>query len=122
TALYGVAMIQLRRFSDALEIFRSSQQIFEIEGNNYWIGLLDLYRAEVHISLQRYWEAQALAMQAKTTFEQLSIPSKRIFSLVLLGRVAMELNDLSSAERYSREISEITAGIKIPLVLFPYHL
>ena len=122
TALHGVAMMQLRRYSEALEIFRTAHRIFEREGNRYWIGLLDLYRAEVHMSLQRYWEAQALALAARTTFEQLSVPSKTIFSLVLLGRVAMALNDLAAAERHTREISGIISGIKIPLVLFPYHL
>jgi len=122
TAFYGVALIQLRRFSEALEVFRSSQQMFEVEDNQYWIGLLDLYRAEVHLSLDRYWEAQALATQAKNVFEKLAIPSKRIFSMVLLGRVAMSLNDVVGAERYSLEIAGIIEGVRMPLVLFPYHL
>ncbi|HEY2383650.1 MAG TPA: CHAT domain-containing tetratricopeptide repeat protein [Terriglobia bacterium] len=122
TSLYGIAFIQLRRFSEALEIFRTSQKIFELENNHYWIGLLDLYRAEVHLSLQRFWEAQALAAQAKAVFDRLGIPSKRIFSLVLLGRVALALNDLEAASRYTGEIASIVKDIKIPLVLFPYHL
>ena len=122
TAFYGVALIQLHRFSEALEAFRTAQKIFELENNRYWIGLLDLYRAEVHLSLDRYWEAQALATQASTTFRNLSIPSKRIFSLVLLGRVAMALSDLAAAERYSLEIQAIIKDVKIPLVLFPYYI
>jgi tetratricopeptide (TPR) repeat protein len=122
TAFYGVALIQMHRFAEALNVFVSSQRIFELENNKYWMGLLDLYRAEVHLSLERYWEAQALASQARATFEQLAIPSKRIFSLVLLGRVAMALNDLHAADRYASEIEATIRGIKIPLVLFPYHL
>jgi tetratricopeptide (TPR) repeat protein len=122
TAFYGVALIQLRRFSEALKVFRSSQEIFERENNQYWIGLLDLYRAEVHLSLERYWEAQALASQAKAAFDRQSIPSKRIFSLVLLGRVAMALNDLNAAERYLEEIATIISQVRMPLVLFPFHL
>jgi CHAT domain-containing protein len=122
TAFHGVALIQLRRFPEALEAFRNAQRIFEFENNQYWIGLLDLYRSEVHISLARYWEAQALAAQAKTTFDKLAIPSKKIFSLVLLGRVALALNDLIAAEAHTAEIANIINEIKIPLVLFPYHL
>jgi len=114
--------MQLRRFPEALEVFRSAQQIFDKEKNRYWIGLLDLYRAEVHFLLARYWEAQVLATHARLTFEQLSIPSKRIFSLVLLGRVAMALDDLNLAEQYSLEIAAIVKELRIPLVLFPYHL
>jgi CHAT domain-containing protein/tetratricopeptide (TPR) repeat protein len=122
TAFYGVALIQLHRSGEALQVFSTAQQIFELENNRYWIGLLDLYRAEVHFSLDRYWEAQALATQANATFKHLAIPSKRIFSLVLLGRVAMALCDLAAAERYSLEIQAIIKDVKIPLVLFPYHL
>ena len=122
TALYGVALMQVRRFAEALEVFRNSQEIFELEQNQYWIGLLELYRAEVHLYLRRFWEAQGLASQAKAIFEGLRIPSKRIFSLVLLGRVAMSLNDLDAANRYASEIATIVKSVKMPLVLFPYYL
>jgi CHAT domain-containing protein/tetratricopeptide (TPR) repeat protein len=122
TAFYGVALIQLHQFSEALETFRRSQEIFEQEGNEYWIGLVDLYRAEVHLSMRRFWEAQVLASNAKKTFEALVIPSKRIFSLVLLGRVAMALDDIAAAEQSANEIAGIIKDVKMPLVLFPYHL
>jgi CHAT domain-containing protein len=122
TALFGVAMMQLHHFAEALDLFRDAQKIFEEQGNSYWIGLLDLYRAEVHFSLQRLWEAQALASQAKATFEQLEIPSKRIFSLVLLGRVALALNDLAAAQVSTNEIDALIKVTKMPLVLFPHHL
>src|SRR5262249_25685085 len=94
----------------------------EHEGNEYWIGLVDLYRAEVHLSIRRFREAQVLASNAKKTFEHLAIPSRRIFSLVLLGRVAMALDDLTAAEQSAREIADIIRDVKMPLVLFPYHL
>src|SRR5262249_34977459 len=35
TSLYGVALIQLRRFAEALEAFRTAQTIFESENNLY---------------------------------------------------------------------------------------
>jgi len=122
TALHGVSLIQLRRFGKALQVFENAQQIFQLANNRYWIGLLDLYRAEIDMALDRYSEARALAGQAETTFAELSIPSKRIFSLVLLGRVALALNDLTTAKRYSLRIGAIINEVKIPLVLFPYHV
>ncbi len=121
-AFYGVALIQMRRYSEALDVFRKAQAIYEAEGNLYWIALLDLYRAEVHFSLKRLWEAQALATQAKNTFQQLALPSKRIFSLVLLGRVALALDNLPGAEAATNEIAGLITDAKIPLVLFPYHV
>ena len=119
---YGVALIQLHRFPEALETFRTAQEIFKEEGNEYWVGLIDLYRAEVHLSMQRFWEAQLLANNARKTFEQLAIPSKRIFSLVLLGRIAMALNDLAAAEDSAGQIAGIIKDVKMPLVLFPYYV
>src|SRR2546425_12291576 len=122
TAFYGVALMQMRRFAGALDAFRKAQRVFEEAGNSYWIGLLNLYSAEVHLSLQRLWEAQALASQAKVIFEQLAIPSKRVFSLVLRGRVALALNDLAAAEESTKEISTLVGATKLPLILFPYHV
>jgi tetratricopeptide (TPR) repeat protein len=122
TALHGVALMQMRRFAEALEAFREAQRIFEEAGNSYWIGLLTLYRAEVQLSLQRLSEAQALANQAKVIFDQIGIPSKRVSSLVLRGRVALALNDLAAAEDSTKEISAVIGTTNLPLVLFPYHV
>jgi tetratricopeptide (TPR) repeat protein len=122
TAFYGISLIQSQRYIEALGTFRAAQEKFDREGNRYWIGLLNLYRAEVHFSLHRYWEAQSLANQARSTFEELSIPSKRVFSLVLLGRVSMALNDLAAAKTATKEISALMQVTNIPLVLFPYHV
>jgi CHAT domain-containing protein/tetratricopeptide (TPR) repeat protein len=119
---YGVALLQMRRYAEALETFRDAQQGFEREKNEYWIAALDLYRADVHLALGRYWEAQSLATQAKNRFEALGIPSSRMLSLVLLGRVALARKDLAAAERYRGEIEEITKNASVPLLLFPYHL
>src|SRR5262249_20888611 len=40
----------------------------------------------------------------------------------LLGRVSLALSHLKAAEEYSAEIAAIITGVKVPLVLFPYHL
>ena len=119
---YGAALMQMQRFTEALDAFGSAQKIFEDEGNLYWIGLLDLYRAEVHLSMNRPRQAQLFAGKAKLAFEQLVIPSKRIFSLVLLGRVALTLDDLPTAQASTAEISTLIQTTKMPLVLFPYHV
>jgi tetratricopeptide (TPR) repeat protein len=122
TALYGVALMQQGALSKAFDVFESSEQIFEPENNQYWIGILDLYRSEAQLSLHRYAEAYVLAEQAKAIFEQLAIPSRTIASLVLLGRALLGLNDLAAAQCCSTEINQIISALSVPLVLFPYHL
>ena len=76
----------------------------------------------MHLSLQCYGEAQVLASRATAVFERLAIPSRKIFSLVLLGQVSLALSDLAAAERYCTEIGAIIATLRVPLVLFPYRL
>src|SRR6266705_1576922 len=116
TAFLGVALLQMRRHTETLDAFQTAQNMFESEGNLYWRGLLDLYRAEVHLSHQRYSEAHALAVQGKTLFEGTGFPSKTIHSLVLLGQIALALNDVSSAESFAAEISAVTERTDVPLL------
>jgi tetratricopeptide (TPR) repeat protein len=119
-AFLGVALMQMNRFTEALETFRQSQQAFAREGNQYWIAVLDLYRADVYLELQRYWEAHSLAGQARQRFETLGIPSRRMLSLVILGRTALSLNDIIAAQKYIQEIETIAEQDRIALLRFPY--
>ena len=119
-AFLGTALIQLGRSDEALEAFQAAQQGFESEGNQYRVGLLDLYRAEVLISLKRLWEARRLAASAKDRFIKIGIPSKSILSLVVLGRISLELKDMASAEACVGEIVELTRDTTLPLLRFPY--
>jgi CHAT domain-containing protein/tetratricopeptide (TPR) repeat protein len=119
-AFHGVALMHMNRFTEALETFRASQQGFEREGNRYWIAVLDLYRADVYLELRRYWEAHSLATQAKERFDTLGIASRRMLSLVILGRIALSLDDLGAAQKCVDEITALTEQERIPLLRFPY--
>jgi len=121
-SVLGVALTQLHRYSDALEVFQTAQKQFELEGNAYRMAVLDLYRAEVHIALKRLWEARSCASSARDRFARMGIPSKRILSLVVLGRVSLELKDLPAAEACAEEIRQLIEETKVPLLLFPYYL
>src|SRR5262245_3457872 len=95
---YGVALMQMRRVDEALETFRLAQEEFEVEGNDYWVALLDVHRSDVHLALKRYSEARLLAANAKRRFEALGIPSRRILSLVMLARISIALDEVATAE------------------------
>jgi CHAT domain-containing protein/tetratricopeptide (TPR) repeat protein len=121
-AFFGAALMQMRRFGEALESFAISQKGFEAEKNQYWIAVLDLHRAEVYLTLERYWEARALADQARIRFETLKIPSRLMLSLVLLGRIALAMDNIKEAEARANEVSLIIEASSAPLVLFPFHV
>src|SRR5262249_5968457 len=118
---YGVALMQMRSFGEALETFRVAQEEFEVEGNDYWVALLDVHRSDVHLALKRYSEARSLAANAKRRFEALGIPSRRILSLVMLARISIALDEVATAEEHLTAISSIIDLTRVPLLLFPYH-
>jgi CHAT domain-containing protein/tetratricopeptide (TPR) repeat protein len=120
-AFLGVGLTQLQRYSEALEVFREAQQQFEHEGNAYWVAVLDLYRSEAQFALKRFWEARSLADSARGRFTALGIVSKQILSLVMLGRVDLELKDLPAAQSAVDEIAMLS-HTNVPLLLFPYYL
>src|SRR5262249_27233842 len=119
---YGVALMQMRRFDEALDMFRTAKRGFEAEGNVYWVALLDVHAADVYFALQHYREARSLAAKAKQFFERLGIPSRRILSLVLLARIAIALDQMTTAEEHLAQISSIINHTRVPLLLFPYHV
>ena len=119
---YGVALMQMRRFDEALDTFRTAQKRFEDEGNDYWIALLDVHAADVHLALEHYSEARSLAAKARQRFETLGIPSRQMLSLVLLVRIAIALGEVTTAEEHLVKISSIIDHTGVPLLFFPYHM
>src|SRR5215831_14852812 len=85
----AVALTQKRQFGDALTTFKEAQAVLKQDGNSFWPAVLDLYRAEVLFSIGRLWEAHSLASAADARFAELGYPTKRLITLVLLGRVSI---------------------------------
>lgn len=121
-AFHGAALTQMRRFSEALEVFKTAQLAFEAEGNEYWDAVLDLHRADVYLSLERYWEAAALSQRARDKFDALAIPSRRLASRMLLGRLAFATGEIARARQYVDEMQGIVDEATTPLLLFPCYM
>jgi len=119
SAFLGIALTQNRQFGDALQVFRRAQTLFEQENNQYWVALVKLYRAEVLYAVGRLWEARALAATAHDAFAGMGIVSKRVVSMILLGRVALDLNQAEQAATFVRSVQEWTQHNGNPLLLFP---
>jgi len=118
-AFFGIGLTHNQQANEALEVFRQSQLLFEKESNSYWAASLELYRAQVHFMLGRFWEAQSLALSAKERFSRLNIPSKKAIVLVLLTRITLELGATDQASGYAEEIAQLMEKTAIPLHVFP---
>ena len=114
----GIALAQQSELTEAHGVFRKAQLLFEEERNEYWIALLDLYRAEIYFSLRRLWEAQSLAESARQRFANAGIPSKHVLCLILLARLSMDVNQYNAARQYAEEALRLTRAHKMPLLLF----
>jgi CHAT domain-containing protein len=119
TSSLGIALAQNRQFGDALQVFRSAQYAFEKENNAYWVALCALYRAEVLYAIGRLWEARSLAASAHEKFAGLGVESKRIVAIILMGKIALDLNQRDQAITYARSVLEWAARETNPLLLFP---
>ena len=117
----GVALTQKRQFGDALAAFREAQAMLEQDGNAFWSALLDLYRAEVMFCIGRLWEAHSLASTADAKFTELGDTAKRLVSLVLLGRVSMQLGRLDEAALHAQMVRELAGQTKTSFFLFACH-
>jgi CHAT domain-containing protein len=118
-AFGAVALTQKRQFGDALASFKEAQAVLRSHDNNmFWMAQLDLYRAEVLFSIGRLWEAHSLASAADGRFAELGYPTKRLITLVLLGRVSMALGRLDEADLHARIVQEIAEQTKISVFLF----
>ena len=118
-AFVGIGLMHRQQAADALQIFHESQLIFEEQNNLYWGSSLELYRAQGHFQLGRFWEARTLAQEAHDRFLSLNIPSKRAMSLALLTRIALEVGETDEAIKHSQSIEELLLETPIPLHLFP---
>jgi CHAT domain-containing protein len=119
TAFLGFAVTHNRQYSEALEIFRESQEIFEQEKNHYWVASLELYRAQVYFLIGRFWESRSMCLSAHDRFSRLNTPSKRAMALVMLSRTALELGAVDEAAGYGDQILQLMQETPIPLHLFP---
>ena len=120
-AFAGVALTQKRQFGDALSAFREAQAMLEQDGNAFWSALLDLYRAEVMFCIGRLWEAHSLASTADAKFTEFGDTAKRLVSLVLLGRVSMQLGRLDEAALHARTVRELAGQTRTSFFLFACH-
>jgi len=118
-AFRGVAETQRHRYQEALEYFQSSAPIFESEGNEFWIGMLDIYRAEVLLWLGRHWEAKFLGESALNNFEHQGIAYQQGMAMILLGRVAIAMEQDSEVDRLSVELLDLIGKKNVPLLAFP---
>src|SRR5262249_28315616 len=70
----GIAEFKMLDDAEATKAFEKAREIFAREGNETWIAVVDLWRAQLLIRQHRPSEAQELARNAAEIFERQQVP------------------------------------------------
>jgi len=98
----ATARAQMKEIFKSLEMFDQARELFEAEGNQVWMAMVDLYRATLLYSTGRYFEALNLSQRAFDHFESQQLMTKVVFAEILMAKVLLGLEELSSAEETLR--------------------
>jgi CHAT domain-containing protein/tetratricopeptide (TPR) repeat protein len=83
----------------ALERFSGARRMFAREKNLIWPRLLDFYQALLVFHESRHLEARLLCTGAAQVFDDSVLTGKAVLCRLLLARIALQLDDLTAAQR-----------------------
>lgn len=122
TVFMGVAETQQHRYQEALDLFQYAAPRFQAEDNIFWIGMIELYRAEVLLALGRHWEARFLGESALDRFQALDIAYQTGMSLIVLGRTAMATDAREDLQLIAERLLKLIDDHHVPLLKFPSYM
>jgi CHAT domain-containing protein/tetratricopeptide (TPR) repeat protein len=93
----AIANGQLRRSARSIELFCESRCRFIEDGNPVWPHLIDLYQAVVIAQQGNHAEAYRRCLDAAAFFDSGTIPTKKVYCHLLLGRLSLSLGNYSNA-------------------------
>ena len=118
----AIACGQCGKTRQALERFEKAREMFEKEKNLVWPWFLDLYQGLLLFNEGRYFEARKLCSAAAAFFDQTTLPGKAALAHLLLGRIALQLGDLATAETETDAASAKLDGLQAPALFYQAHL
>jgi CHAT domain-containing protein/tetratricopeptide (TPR) repeat protein len=118
----AIACGQQGNTSLALERFARARKIFAQEKNLVWPWLLDLYQGLLRFHEGHYIEARQLCAGAAEFFDRTLLLGKAALTHLLLGRIALELGDLSTAGREGDAAMAKLSTVQAPMLVYQAHL
>src|SRR6266853_314704 len=118
----AIACGQQGNTPQALERFARAREIFAQEKNLVWPWLLDLYQGLLRFHEGHYIEARQLCAGAAEFFDRTLLLSKAALTHLLLGCIALELGDLSTAGREGDAAMAKLSTVQAPMLVYQAHL
>src|SRR5262249_55403832 len=103
---------------DAERSLLTARDIFLKEGNEVWIAVIDLWRAQLLIRRQQFSMAQELAQRAAEVFEKQQAPARAANARVLSAQSWLELDETAPALQEAQKALEEIKGYHAPWVSY----
>jgi CHAT domain-containing protein/predicted negative regulator of RcsB-dependent stress response len=110
----GLARLHQARLDEAEESLRAAQTEFSQESNEVWLGLLDLYLAELALKRSQADEALSLATEAGELFSRLSLKAKTCSAWLVMARALSLSQGQREAGQLCRQMLESARGLEAP--------
>lgn len=114
----AMALSQLGKALQSLELFAQARPKFVKEKNLVWPWLIDLYQAVVLYNEGRLFEARRLCAGAAAFFDNSFLPGKAVLCHLLLARLSMRTGDLAAARSECARSLKRVASLEAPVLRY----
>jgi CHAT domain-containing protein len=116
----GIAEFKLLNDKDAGKALVRAREIFQKEGtgNEVWVAVIDLWRAQLLTRQQQFSTAQELAQHAAEIFERQQAPARAANARVLSAQSWLELEERAPALREAQKALDEIEGYHVPWVSY----
>ena len=117
----GLAYLHQAKPEQAEQALRTAQKEFQTEGNEVFLGLIDLYLAELALSRNQTEAALTLAGNADELFSRLNLKSKKCAAQLVVARALLQSGQWSQAREICSSVLEASVPMNAPWLSHQVH-
>jgi tetratricopeptide (TPR) repeat protein len=114
----GIVEFKLMNDAAAEKSFVEGREMFMKEGNDMWVAIVDLWRAQLLVRRSEFRSAQQLAFQSAETFGMQHAPALAANAWVLSAQCRQALHDTGSALSEAQKALGLVSGFHAPWVAY----
>ena len=114
----GIAHFKTLQDKEAEKSLLAAREMFVKEGNDVWVGVVDLWRAQLLTRQQQFSTAQELAQRSAEVFERGHDPARAANARVLSAQSWLELAETAPALQEAQKALDEIEGYHAPWVSY----